>query len=458
MSQFVPGFGPIEGITVSCSRMLLCGMLLSSLSGCRPKVPVEEVTVAASGVQVHNLDEGVPLPPWPAWRGPQGNGIAPDQPLPTTWSDADNVKWQADVPGRGHGSPTVTTDLVLLATADDGKQVQSVLAWSRSDGSLLWETKIHEGGFPGSGELHPKGTNANSTVACDGTRAYITFLNHGKVVTTALALTGKILWQREVGAFGSKFGYAPSPILYKSLVIVAADNFSGGYIAALDGATGEIAWRVARPAMSSYSSPVVANVAGKDRLLIAGCRMLACHDPASGEKLWETPCLAESTCGTVVTAGDRIFAAGGYPDRETICLDAEGRKLWSNNTKVYEPSLLATATHVYAVTDDGIAHCWSNETGQQVFRHRLGGSFSASPILCNGLIYVPNLSGETFVFKADTPAYEQVAVNRLGSDCYASPAAAAGELYLRIGQGSGRQRREQLVCICASSSATGAAE
>ena len=236
-------------------------------------------------------------------------------------------------------------------------------------------------------------------------------------------------------------------MLYKSFVIIAADNRGGGYIAALDRKTGEIAWRVSRPAISTYSSPVVANVGGREQLLISGCDQVTSYNPATGKELWNTPCLAEATCGTIVTTDNEIFASGGYPRRETVGLSAEGKLLWSDKTKIYEPSMLVDGAQLYGITDDGIAYCWSTKTGEILWKHRLRGSFSASPLLCNGLVYISNLSGETFVFEANAKEYKEVAVNKLGDDCYASPAAAAGRLYLRVGKESGDKRQEQLVCI-----------
>lgn len=427
------------------SRLLLIGLLF--FVGCSKKTPVEEISVQASGVTLTDADVPDLATDWPGWRGPQQNGHAPDQELPTKWDETTNILWRTDIPGRGHSSPVIYDDLILLATADDQKQEQSVIAFNRADGKERWKTPIHTGGFPSSGELHKKGTNANGTVLCDGKHIYVVFLNSQKIFATALDLTGKQIWQRELGAFNSKFGYAPSPLLYKSFVIIAADNRGGGYIAALDRKTGEIAWRVARPAVSTYSSPIVAKVGGREQLLISGCDQVSSYDPANGKELWNTPCLAEATCGTIVTTDKLIFASGGYPKRETVCLSAEGKLLWSDKTKIYEPSMLVEGEQLYGVTDDGIAYCWSAETGDVLWKNRLRGSFSASPLLCNGVIYISNLAGETFVFKANPKEYEEVAINHLGSDCYASPAAVDGQLFLRVGTGSGGNRQEQLVCI-----------
>ena len=75
--------------------------------------------------------EGV-APDWRTWRGPHGNGIAADgQAPPTAWSESQNILWSAPVPGRGHSSPTVVANRVVLTTADESSQVQSVVASTR---------------------------------------------------------------------------------------------------------------------------------------------------------------------------------------------------------------------------------------------------------------------------------------------------------------------------------------
>lgn len=426
----------------------IAGLVLAVcvLQGCgRRANNVAEISVDSSGVAVTDL--GVDLSQeWSTWRGPLQNGIALSPAAPTHW-DESSVKWETLLPGRGHGSPIVVGDLVVVATAIDQQSQQLVLAYDRNTGEKKWETTIHKGRFPSAGELHQKGSNANSTLASDGERLFIAFLNGGEIIATALDFEGNQVWQQPLGAFTSRFGFAPSPVLYKSLVIVAADNWGGGYIAAMDGASGKIAWRISRAAKNSHSTPLIADLGGRDQLLISGCDTVDSYDPATGEKIWSTPGTTETTCGTMVVLNDHVFASGGYPGKQTICLDAEGNRIWDNQTKIYEPSMLAVDSELYAVSDDGIAYCWNAADGELQWRERLGGNFSASPVLCNGNLYVSDLSGKTFVFKASPDGYEEVAVNVLGNDCYASPAILNEQLFLRIGVGRGLERKEKLVCI-----------
>ncbi len=441
---------PVSMLFTKSTLLALLLFLLCGVSGCGKKNPVNEISATQSGVEI--VDVAAPAEDaltlhWNQWRGGTGGQVDSGADLPINWGESENVRWKSDVPGRGHSSPIVVGDTVYLATAIQQSEQQIVLAYDRETGEEKWRRVVHEGGFPSQRSMHQKSTHANATVACDGERLFIAFLNSDKIMVSSLDLNGEVLWQKEAGKFVAKFGYAPSPVLYKSLVIVAGDNMGGGYIAGMDGKSGEIAWRIARGDISSYSSPAIVNIGGRDQLLISGCDAVTSYDPATGTQNWRTECIAEATCGTIVATDDRLFASGGYPDKETVCLAAEGKILWSNKTKVYEPSMVLLGDELIGVTDDGIAYCWNAEDGKQVWRERLGGKFSASPIVCNGRVYVSNLQGKTFVFKSTEGNFESIAINSIGSDCYASPAVAEDELFLRVGIGSEKDRTEKLVCL-----------
>jgi outer membrane protein assembly factor BamB len=183
---------------------------------------------------------------WPLWRGPSQNGLAsPGQDLPTEWSDSKNVIWKTKVPGRGHGSPIVVGNQVILPTSDEQKKTQSVLCLNRSTGKLLWTTQVHKGGFM---KLNKKGTHASGSLACDGKQLYVNFLNAGAAHTTALSMDGTILWQTRITDYVVHQAYASSPALHgENLLLVAADNKKSGALACLDRTNGKIIWKVGRP-------------------------------------------------------------------------------------------------------------------------------------------------------------------------------------------------------------------
>jgi outer membrane protein assembly factor BamB len=428
-------------------------VLFISQTGCSKGPPRNAVAVTEVKKDSTAIEESSPIrladSDWPQWRGPNGNGSAGKQRIPTLWDESTNILWKSSVPGRGHASPVVVGNAVFLATAIADSQQQMVVAFDRTSGDQLWQTVVHAGGFPDQSEIHQKGSNANSTLVSDGDRLFAVFLNAGRVFATALDTNGKQLWQSEVGPFSSKFGYAPSPVLYKSTIIIAADNWGGGYLAAVNRMNGDIVWRRKRPAVSTYSSPLVARISGRDQLVISGCDLLASFDPATGDDLWSCTAIAEATCGTPVTDGAVIFASGGYPDRQTIAVkgDGSGQTIWSNSTKIYEPSLVVSGKQVFAVADDGIVWCWSADNGNVLWKKRLEGSFSASPIVCDGSVFVPSTSGETYIFRASGEGYHEIARNRLGDDTFASIAVSGSDIFLRVGYADGNDRHEKLVCV-----------
>lgn len=389
---------------------------------------------------------------WPWWRGPNSNGIAADgQRPPTTWSAEVNVVWRADVPGRGHSSPIVVGQRVLLTTADESAGVQSVVCFDRKTGRQFWTTDVNEGGLPK--EIHNKNTHASPTLACDGERVFATFHNHDSVQLAALDLTGEVLWQKKAALFVPKqyvYGYAPSPLVYKQTVIVASDfPGEGSSLAAFDVATSREVWRTDRPMNTSYSSPIVGNVAGREQLLMSGANRVNSYDPATGKALWECIGSADATCGTLVWDDNVVFASGGFPQRETLAVRADGsaKVVWQVKQKCYESSLLAHDGHIYGVNTTGIVFCWQADTGEEKWKVRLGGAFSASPILAGGNIYLSNEKGVTYVFPPDPGEFRLLAKNELGEESFATPTIVASQIFLRVAAGDGDARRETLYCI-----------
>ena len=227
---------------------------------------------------------------------------------------------------------------------------------------------MNQGGFPKKN--HAKNTEATSTPACDGERVFAAFFHHESVEVFALDLDGEILWKTVAGPFNPKryeYGYAPSPLVYRDTIIVAGEYDGDSFLTVLDRATGKPKWKIQRPASISFSSPVVANVAGRDQLLLSGMQQVWAYDPASGKQLWTTPGTATATCGTIVWDGDIVFASGGFPQAETLAVlgDGSGQVLWRNTQKCYEQSMLAHDGHLYALTGNGVLFCCAAATDRR---------------------------------------------------------------------------------------------
>ncbi len=389
---------------------------------------------------------------WPFWRGPNHNGVAADgQTPPVEWNDEKNVLWKVSVPGRGHSSPTIVGNRIFLTTAREKEQLQSVLCFDRESGEQRWETDLNLGGFPK--RIHNKNTHASPTVSSDGERVFAAFMHHDKIEVAALALaSGRLQWRKTAGPYVPRqyeYGYAASPLIYKDSLIVVSDCDSDAFLTALDCATGDERWRTERQGKISWSSPIVGRVAGRDQLLLSGCDQVCSYDPETGEVLWSTAATTAATCGTMIWEGDLVFASGGYPKAQTVCIraDGSGEIVWQNKQKCYEQSMLVHDGHVYAVTDGGIAYCWRASDGMEMWNKRLGGPVSASPVLADGNIYCSNERGTTFVFRADPKQFKLVAENQLGDEAFATPTICGSRIYLRVAAGSGEGRQEFLYCI-----------
>ena len=395
-------------------------------------------------------DDGIEYGPtdWPWWRGPQRNGIASaDQKPPLRWSATENILWKTAVPGRGHGSPTVVGDQVFLATADHEKEVQSVLCYDRNSGQQLWQTEIHKGGFEKKGNA--KSSLASSSVACDGTLVFINFLHNGAIYTTALDRKGKQIWQTKITDYILHQGFGSSPAIYKSLVIVSADNKGTGVIMGLERATGKMVWKHERPKFPNYTSPIILNVAGREQLLFTGCELVTSLDPMTGKKLWETEGSTTECVTSTVTDGQLIFTSGGYPKNHTASVraDGSGKVEWENTTRVYVPSMLVKDGYLYAVLDAGVATCWKCDTGKEVWKNRISGTFSASPVIVGDNIFATNEAGTTYIFKASPTAFELVAENKLGDEVYSTPTICGSRIYMRAAQQIDGKRQEFIFCI-----------
>ncbi|MBC7852385.1 MAG: PQQ-binding-like beta-propeller repeat protein [Pirellulaceae bacterium] len=386
---------------------------------------------------------------WPWWRGPSRSGHAHESAEPpTSWSENKNVVWKVPLPGRGHSSPIIAAGRILLTTADEAKQQQWVLALNHKTGNQLWTKVISQGGLP---KLHVKNTHATPSIASDGERLFVVFCHHETVQVSALTLGGQDVWQKTVSPFRPRryeYGYAPSPLIYRDTVIIAAEYDGDSSLVAFDRETGKEIWRTPRPGNISYSSPVVAHLAGRDQLLLSGADQVCSYDPNSGKLLWSTPGTAAATCGTIVWDGDIVFASGGYPKSETLAIkaDGSGEVLWRNGKKCYEQSMLATGGHLYALTGNGIVYCWRGSDGEEMWNERLRGPVSASPVLAGGNIYWGDEAGMVYVFRANPEEFELVSRNQLLEDSFASPAVSGNQLFLRVAKRGG-QREEFLFCL-----------
>jgi len=384
---------------------------------------------------------------WARWRGPQGDGTAAEQTPVTDWSVSSNVIWKSKVPGKGHSSPIVTAARIFLTTSDQDKETQSVLCFDRGTGELIWTKVVNQGELPE--KIHLKNTHASPSVAIHDDLVFALFHNHGEQKLIALNFDGSVVWEKSLGAYEGlyPFGVGASPIVYGELLIVPHENEASSNIFGLRAATGEKVW-TARRQHTNYSTPVVANMRGKDQLLISGQSSVTSFNPTDGKKNWSVPAQWKVTCGTVVWDQERVYASGGYPVQQTIAVSSDGaKKVWDAPVKAYEQSMIVVGEHLYSLSDRGIIYCFDAATGEVAWKERFKGPVSASPIYANGNIYFTVESGETIIVKADPTKFQVVATNQLGTHAFASFALVGNKIITRVGDDSTGEYQEWLYCL-----------
>ena len=437
---------PCPKLLITARLLLLTIVVFAPDSFVMSAEPLNPGPLNASDIELLPIRSGAD--DWPWWRGPEHNGIASsDQHPPVRWSESENIVWRANVPGRSHGSPIVVGDQVVLTAADHTRGLQTALCFDRATGQPLWESVVHEGGL--DVKNNDKSSMASASAACDGERFFVNFLNGDSVFMTALDRNGKRIWQTKVSGYVNHQGFGSSPLLYQDLVICVADNKGGGAIAAMNRASGAIVWKRDRPAKPNYSSPVILNVSGKDQLFLTGCDLVTSFDPLTGQTNWEFEGATTECVTTTITDGRHIFTSGGYPKNHVsaVTADGSGKVVWENPTRSYVPSLLTRHGYLFAVMDAGIAMCWKSDTGKEIWKGRLDGTFSSSPVMVGDLIYAANEDGRTFVFKASTEKLEIVSTNQLGTSVFSTPAICGGRIYNRVAIEVDGKRQEMLYCV-----------
>lgn len=388
---------------------------------------------------------------WPRFRGPNGSGIAVGAKPPTTWSDAQNLKWRTELPGPGTSSPIVVGERVFLTCwTGTGAITRQLVCVQRATGKILWAKSIASEATPDryDGFLTEHGY-ASHTPVSDGEKVFVYF---GRGGAAAFDLEGNQLWHAQLGndANGKNWGSAASPVLYKNTVIVTASE-EGHAVVALDKATGKEVWKATGSALEYvFNTPVLAGSDTQPELMLALPDELWALNPDNGKLRWFAATgLPGNIAPSVVVGEGVVFAFGGFPQLGAVAYRTGGRgdvgqthQLWITRNSTYIPTPVLHEGRLYVVTDQGFALCLDAKTGEEVFKERLPGAsatgrggkpFYASAVLAGGNVYAVSRRNGTFVIAAKSQV-QLVAQNTFASDptqFNATPAVSGRQLFLR---------------------------
>lgn len=161
------------------------------------------------------------------------------------------------------------------------------------------------------------------------------------------------------------------------------------------------------------------------------------YEPTTGKELWKIAYdgLGFSMSVRPVADAERVYVSTSFGKSQVIALKYAGvptpEVAWRNNKnapKMCSP-VLANELLFY-IDDGGIVSCVDPKTGEAHYRERLGGKFSASPIVADGKIYFASREGVVTILPA-SKEFKILAQNTLDGPLMASPIAVDGTLYLR---------------------------
>lgn len=370
---------------------------------------------------------------WPEFRGLGGQGWSAETSLPTRWTKDENVRWSAELPGRGLSSPVIVGNRVFVTACTGFQQTRlHVLCFDATTGKQLWDRKFWATGGTG---CHPKTNMAAPTPVCDGKRVYALFATCD---VACLDLDGNLVWYRSlVGDYPTvtnQVGMAASPSIWKDVLIIHMENAGESFGVGIDTATGVNRWKVDRTRRINWTTPVVIDNAGQPTALFLNGDALAAYDPATGKKLWAHEGDGATTPSPAASK-DMLLVPGG--ELTALKLPIEQGKpqvLWtSNKLRPGTASPILYQDRVYSVSGAGILSCGSVKDGELLWQQRLKGPFSSSPIAGDGKIYIFNEAGTGFVVKlGDKP--EVLPSNELGETILATPAISGGAIFIRSDQ------------------------
>ena len=389
---------------------------------------------------------------WPAFRGPDGTGVAAKGPkAPINWGTEKNVRWKVDMPRPGSGSPIVVGGRLFVTSAEDkdGRK-RSLYCLDASDGKKLWVKTV---AFDRTMPTHKTNDYCPTTPVSDGKRVVVWY---GSAGLHCYDINGKAIWSRDLGEFRHRWGYGTSPILYKGRVILHTGPGKRVFVTGIDLATGKTLWETEEPLegekrlkdeqMGSWTTPKIIETKDGARIIVSMAWRVVAYDAETGKIVWTCDGNRHSrgalAYSSPVIVGDILFVTGGFKGVSMgIRLGGKGNitrthRLWRfENNPQNIGSAVTIGGYVYrANAYAGGLDCVDPKTGKVQWTHKGKGKdaeFWASIVMSGGLLYATNQKATTFVYKPDPVKFQLVATNRLDGACNATPAIADGRIYIR---------------------------
>jgi outer membrane protein assembly factor BamB len=391
---------------------------------------------------------------WPMFRGPSEQGLTPDgTKLPVKFSETENVTWKTEIKGKAWSTPVIWGDKIWLTNADEGGTKLSIVCVDKNTGKILHDKQVRRVVAPQY--CHPFNSYGSPSPVLEEGRVYATF---GSPWVGCLdAATGEVLWERTDQVCNHFRGPGSSPMIVGDLVILHYDGSDFQYVIAFDKKTGKDVWKTPRSTdfadidpktgkpeaegdwRKAYSTPrLLKTEGGREELISLGSKALFGYDPATGKELWKVEAKKMHSAGCTPAVGHGLIFAPMGSGGELFAVKPGGSGIVTDTHLAWKytrvvpkrPSVLVLGDHLFMIDDGGVAACVEAKTGTEIWRDRVGGNYSASPIHADGKIWFFDEDGKGTVIEAGKE-FKVLAENKLDAGCMASPAVSGNALFVR---------------------------
>jgi len=384
---------------------------------------------------------------WSQFRGPNSDNVATQaSDMPTTWSESTNVIWKLSTSRTGWSSPIIAGDLAMMTEAtSDGTQMYA-FAVDLRDGKVRWSRLVFENDKDKLGETHVMNSYASPTPVTDGKHVWVHFGSYG---TACLDVeTGDEIWRRRDFPCNHFRGPGSSPMLDPAgRLFMNFDGYDFQYVVCLRGSDGSLIWKQNRDVdygttdgdvMKAFCTPIAINVDGNTQWISPTSKAVIAYDPNDGAELWRVHYDEFSATGQPFYDGKILYVNTGFGKAKLYAIDPRGsgdvtdtHVRWVAEKGIgSKPSQVFYQGLIYNIHDAGVLSCLDATDGAELWSKRLGGQFSASPLIAGGLLYVFDHDGTGYVIRPGRVC-DLVAENPLDNGCMASPAVFDNSLIVR---------------------------
>ncbi|MEO6787327.1 MAG: PQQ-binding-like beta-propeller repeat protein [Chthoniobacteraceae bacterium] len=389
---------------------------------------------------------------WPQFRGPNGDGHSDAKGLPVELGEGVHVKWKTPTHGKAWSSPVIWGNEIWLTTAtEDGKEL-GVMAFDKATGKVLHDKVLFHVAEPQF--CHKFNSYASPTPVIEEGRLYVSY--GSPAIACIDTKTCAVLWERRDFVCNHFRGAGSSPIIWNGLLFHNFDGSDHQFVVALDKKTGKTVWNVKRSVdyhdiepdgkvqadgdwRKAFATPQVIEWKGKPLLLSSGAKAHYAYEPMTGKEVWRFDELGAHSAGSRPVVGHGMwFITPGFGKKQIIALKLGGSGALGEDAVAWreikgapsKPSMILDGDYLYAVDDKGIAWCLEQKTGEVKWSERIGGDYSASPLLADGRLYFFSENGTVTVVAA-SPEFKKLGGGKFDDGFMAAPAVSGKALFLR---------------------------